>query len=1278
MTSGLVDLVFSWSLRDVLNEQLFKTKVKKIPKTFLSAQHYLTSYIFPLIEETHADLRSSIMDLSQAPKYQIDHVEESDDHEPPRDLFYDMVVVKEGDGKHDKEIYELQVGDLIALSDVKPRCIDDLNKGRRSYLLALVTAATIADIDGGSSIIKVLSSKVIMFEQDVQKQREPLFAFFLTNMTTNIRIWKALHPDMKEGNMNIIKEVLCTDSTVGVDCELCLLSQDDRIRRNYLLTDLQTLNLNESQSDALIRSIATKNCNHKSSVKLIWGPPGTGKTKMVGALLWVLLRMKCRTLTCTPTNIALMEVTSRLLKLVRESLQHHNYGLGDIVLSGNEERMKIKERQDLHDVFLDYRARELSKCFAPLSGWNHQLNSMIPLLEDAGHVYLFYLEEKKKEKLDVSQNERKKDKNTKEKEEDSSKGKTKEKRKQKIARNLKEGKRKHIRQEKILAQESKQLNCLEPEYPPETMITEGQEDGKKDVLTIEVFIKKRFTDIQMDLRFFIVTLCKHLPTSFLSVRVVEVMIKALHFLESLGTLLHGSVTNEELKCVFVDSEDLKTTVCGSNTLLLDRTRNDCLKILKSLREAFSVPNFMDKHAIRNFCLQHAYLIFSTVSRSAKLHSDERTPLELLVIDEAAQLKECESAIPLQLPGVRHAILIGDERQLPAMVRSKISEKAEFGRSLFERLVSLGQKKHLLNVQYRMHPSISVFPNTQFYRNQILDAPSVKERSHERHFLQGNMYGPYSFINVAYGREELDGHGMKNMVEVAVVSEIVKSLFKASFGSRQKLSVGVISPYKAQVFAIKEKLGDTYDTPSDFSVSVRTVDGFQGGEEDVIIISTVRSNGKGSVGFLANLQRTNVALTRARYCLWVLGNGPTLFKSGSIWRKLVLDAKDRGCFFNADKDESLKEAIIAGLVDLGEFDELLNMDYLLFGGARWKVLFSNDFWKSMAKLWIKTRKEVFALLVKLASGWRHPQKWKYLYLMDGISSELLNIYKVNVFNLVWTVDILRENFKFIQVLKIWDILPLQEIPKLAKRLDDVFGNYEVNDMSRCKFKCSEGKLEVPMSWEISNAATLMDLQEPKPLPFLSSRFVSLHPGKEPNASAVVYGDITCKTNDLAGTTRMKRRSHPGILKNESENSPISSIFCLKNNVSMEEFDQVEDCYILDFDLYGFVDQFEKLSLKDDDDAEELAVTGQRGQVACLDYPHSRHLCAKFPFDRTPREDYCEQCYCYVCDIIAPCKFWKKPVGGHCDATEHDELWKNLRDKNKPVPPPTSEATLILAL
>ncbi|KAG4920416.1 hypothetical protein JHK86_049229 [Glycine max] len=210
-----------------------------------------------------------------------------------------------------------------------------------------------------------------------------------------------------------------------------------------------------------------------------------------------------------------------------------------------------------------------------------------------------------------------------------------------------------------------------------------------------------------------------------------------------------------------------------------------------------------------FYLMSARLIFCTAASSTKLFTDGMTPVEFLVID----------------------------------VKSQVSQEAEYGSSLFERLVSLGHKKHLLNVQYRMHPSISVFPNKEFYEKQISDALFVREMSYNRRSLEGKMYDSYSFINIAKGN-----------------------------------TVGRTWPRL---------------------LLVRSVDGFQGGEDDIIIIiSTVRSNGNGKIGFLDNRQRANVALTRSRHCLWILGNEKTLSSGDSLWRNLVNDAKKRGCFHNA--------------------------------------------------------------------------------------------------------------------------------------------------------------------------------------------------------------------------------------------------------------------------------------------------------------------------------------------------------------------------------------------
>ncbi|PWA99104.1 P-loop containing nucleoside triphosphate hydrolase [Artemisia annua] len=183
---------------------------------------------------------------------------------------------------------------------------------------------------------------------------------------------------------------------------------------------------------------------------------------------------------------------------------------------------------------------------------------------------------------------------------------------------------------------------------------------------------------------------------------------------------------------------------------------ECLKVLKDFQALSYIPETFQRLnkvppkdlarkrvELKRFCLGNACLIFCTASSSIKLCKND-PPIEMVLIDEAAQLKECEPLIPLELPGVRNAVLVGDERQLPSMFQSKVCEEAKFRRSLFERLVLLGHEKHLLNIQYRMHPTISLFPNSEFYEGKIVDAPNVIETTHEKYFLDGGSY----FDNVA--------------------------------------------------------------------------------------------------------------------------------------------------------------------------------------------------------------------------------------------------------------------------------------------------------------------------------------------------------------------------------------------------------------------------------------------------------------------------------------------------------------------------------------------------
>lgn len=352
--------------------------------------------------------------------------------------------------------------------------------------------------------------------------------------------------------------------------------------------------------------------------------------------------MKCRTLTCAPTNVAVVGVASRLMSFVTDNLEHDTYGLGDIVLFGNAKRMKIDDRDGLSDVFLDYRVAILGKCFAPLTGWKSSIETMICLLEDPEAQYRLYLnKEGKKEDKDTdceNENNALQDifgsmgLSERHDEEDEINGQKKKIWNKMVIQNLKEKK--------------------------EKIKSKNEDHGHDDILTFEEFLMKTFNLIGNRLMLYIPSLYTHLPTCFISLEVVKNMIKVVGSLQTLGTKIQN----------VVDTNGVLTQKL--NDINLRWASSLCLELLKNLHGTFSLPTCSD---IRSLCLKNTCLIFCTASSSAKLHTEGSTPIELLVIDEAAQLKECESAIPLQLPGLRHAILVGDERQLPAMVQSKVNE-----------------------------------------------------------------------------------------------------------------------------------------------------------------------------------------------------------------------------------------------------------------------------------------------------------------------------------------------------------------------------------------------------------------------------------------------------------------------------------------------------------------------------------------------------------------------------------------------------------------------------
>ncbi|XP_060669556.1 uncharacterized protein LOC132800264 isoform X1 [Ziziphus jujuba] len=995
------DIVFSWSVEDIFNENLYQNQVERIPESFKSVQHYLGSYAYPLLEETRAELHSSMDIIWNQPFAEVISFEES---KPYGTKIYKVKVDywRNRFSERGKEPYKTLPGDVFILADAKPETVSDLQRAGRSWAFLSVTKIADDDNEDGlsSTFFKVKASKE--FELD-NEMRSSLFVIFLGNLTPNRRIWKALHMFK---NLKVVEKILRPDSMVEEKCNY--YSEKGHGFWDVKLVENIESKLNESQTEAVLSCLSKIHYENESAFELIWGPPGTGKTKTTATLLFTLLAMKFRTLICAPTNVAITEVASRVVKVVCDAEPDALLcSLGDILLFGNKERLKVGS--DIQDIYLDYRVQKIAECLGSHSGWRHCFGSMINFLEDCVSQYHIFLENEM---------------------------------------------------------------IKESEQSTECDIKEKGSTSKAIVKSFREFVRERFVSVAVPLRHCVSVICTHMGKSYISEQCYQNMKSLIFSLDSFEKMLFKKkVASKALEECFSQTdavEDFPETFEHEQSLLCMR-RSECLSLLRTLQcflGGLTFPNFRSQESIKEFCFQRASLIFCTASTSYKLHKVAMEPLRVLVIDEAAQLKECESTIPLQLRGIKHAILVGDECQLPAMVQSKISDEVGFGRSLFERLSSQGCAKHLLNMQYRMHPSISLFPNLKFYDNLIVDAPIVRRKSYEIHCLQGSMYGPYSFINVIGGREEKDddGRSWRNMVEVAIVLKILQNLYRAWAVSEHKLSIGVVSPYAAQVVAIQDRLGGKYNNIDGFLVKVKTIDGFQGGEEDIIIISSVRSNSFQSVGFISKPQRVNVALTRARHCLWILGSERTLDGSQTIWADLVLDAKKRNCFFNADDDKDLAKAILEVKKEFDQLDDLLNGDSMVFKNSRWKVQFSDNFLKSFKKLTsVRIKKSVLNLLLKLSSGWR-PKK-RNIDSVCGSSMQIVKQFKVEGLYVVSTTDIVKD-LRFIQVLKIWDLLPLEDIPKLIKRLESIFCKYTDDFINLCNEKCLEGNLEVPKSWSPS--------------------------------------------------------------------------------------------------------------------------------------------------------------------------------------------------------------------
>ena len=248
----------------------------------------------------------------------------------------------------------------------------------------------------------------------------------------------------------------------------------------------------------------------------------------------------------------------------------------------------------------------------------------------------------------------------------------------------------------------------------------------------------------------------------------------------------------------------------------------------------------------------------------------------LFIDEAAQALEAACWIPLRR--CQRVIFAGDHCQLPPTVKSIAALKAGLGTTLMERIaLQKPEVVTLLRIQYRMNEEIMRFSSDWFYSGQVVSAPEVKYRS----ILDLDVPMEWVDTNGVDVHEEFVGEsfGRVNKVEAELTLQTLQQYFERIGKTRvlnERLDVGIISPYRAQVQYLRQLLKKReYFKPFRSLITVNTVDGFQGQERDIIVISLVRSNDEGQIGFLRDLRRMNVAITRARMKLIILGDVVTL-------------------------------------------------------------------------------------------------------------------------------------------------------------------------------------------------------------------------------------------------------------------------------------------------------------------------------------------------------------------------------------------------------------------
>ncbi|KAJ7543413.1 hypothetical protein O6H91_09G037300 [Diphasiastrum complanatum] len=426
---------------------------------------------------------------------------------------------------------------------------------------------------------------------------------------------------------------------------------------------------------------------------------------MLISLISILGCFNIRTLVCAPTNIAICDIAEKFIRFFDEAspteeiqFSHCCQGLssikplqmGDVLLVGSEDRLSLDGDPTLNNIFLEFRAQSLLDVLFILDDYKSTVNMIVQFMTSALNEYEKYMS------------------------------------------NFHSGKK---------------------GYHP---------------LKLAQFCREKIQRLMPKLMDLCWTMSNHLPTKLLPPDKLHQIVQVATFARIFLEFAEMEFSEEEASKCYSHFKPKKAYDCPYQSVTPDGSVKDMFSIalfvdyrkrlvtiLKSILDFIShLKISKNEQQLKKKCLENAHIVFSTVSSAGRPSIKDSGPFQVLVIDEASQLVEAETAIVTQMDGLRRAILVGDQKQLPATVFSELAKRCNYDRSLFERLVTLKHPHDLLNIQYRMYPAISSFPSRYFYDGQVKDGYYVTSQSCKE--LQQTLFGPYVFIDTRDGREEKDG------------------------------------------------------------------------------------------------------------------------------------------------------------------------------------------------------------------------------------------------------------------------------------------------------------------------------------------------------------------------------------------------------------------------------------------------------------------------------------------------------------------------------------------